>query len=329
MRLRIFTGTSVAQAMDKVRLELGEDAVIVHVDAGVRGGTTRVTAAVDKASSAIPAAQETIMETLHAATPDIQDLPVFLRYHGLPPGLTKKLSDTAQNFTDMSIYDALSAALDSHFRFRPLRGRVEERLVLVGQPGQGKTLMAARLAAMAIGAGRKARVITTDSESAGAMAQLKAFCGPLKVEVVAAISAAQAEQYLQARFDGLQVIDTAGINPYSLADVEMQARLLNRLQAEAIWVVAANTDAQEAADVGEIFASLGVKRVIASRADSTRRFSAVMSILARCKLALAGFSESPFVGEKMQPGTALTLATRLIDCPDPSLIARYTKAKAA
>jgi flagellar biosynthesis protein FlhF len=329
MRLRIFTGTSVAQAMDKVRLELGNDAVIIHVDAGVRGGITRVTAAVEKVISADPATPKAIVEKRHIAAPNIQDLPVFLRYHGLPPGLAKKLSDAAQHFTDMSIYDALSAALDSHFRFRPLRGRVEERLVLIGQPGQGKTLMAARLAAMAVSAGRKARVITTDSESAGAMAQLKAFCEPLKVDVLAATSAAQAEQYLQARYDGLQVIDTAGINPYSLADVEMQARLLNRLQAEALWVVAANTDAQEAADVGEIFASLGVQRVIASRADSTRRFSAVMSILARCKLALAGFSASPFVGDKMQPGTALTLATRLIDCPDPSLIARYTKAKAA
>ncbi len=329
MRLRIFTGTSVAQAMDKVRLELGEDAVIVHVDAGVRGGITRVTAAVDNVVRTETVAVKKIFEQRQLATPDAKDLPVFLRYHGLPPGLAKKLSDAAQNFTDMSIYDALSAALDSHFRFRPLRGRVEERLVLVGQPGQGKTLMAARLAAMAVSAGRKARVITTDSDSAGAMAQLKAFCTPLKVDVLAATSAMQAEQYLQARYDGLQVIDTAGINPYSLADVEMEARLLNRLHAEALWVVAANTDAQEAADVGEIFASLGVQRVIASRADSTRRFSAVMSILARCKLALAGFSASPFVGDKMQAGTALALATRLIDCPDPSLIARYTKAKAA
>jgi flagellar biosynthesis protein FlhF len=182
---------------------------------------------------------------------------------------------------------------------------------------------------MAISAGRKARIITTDAASAGAMAQLNAFCQPLKVEVSAASSAAQAENILKSRFDGLQIVDTAGINPYALEDVELHARLINRLQCEALWVISANTDAQEAADMGEIFASLGVQRIIASRADTTRRFSAVMAVLARCKLALAGFSDSPFVGNKMLPGNAQTLATRLIDCPDSSLIARYKKAKAA
>jgi flagellar biosynthesis protein FlhF len=329
MRLRIFTGTSVSQAMDKVRLELGEDAVIVHVDAGQRGGVARVTAAIDRVSVVEPEATPKPLRKSQTAAPNIQDLPVFLRYHGLPPALSKSLSDAAHHFADMSIHEALAAALDARFSFRPLRGRVEERLVLIGQPGQGKTLMSARLAAMAVQAGRKARIITTDSQSAGAMAQLNAFCTPLKVEVLAATSASQAEQYLQARFDGLQIIDTAGINPYALADVEAQARLLSRLHAEPIWVSSANTDPQEAADMGEIFASLGVQRMIASRADSTRRFSAVLAILSRCKLSLAGFSDSPFVADKMQVGNALTLATRLIDCPDPSLIARYTKAKAA
>jgi flagellar biosynthesis protein FlhF len=329
MRLRIFTGSSVSQAMDKVRLELGDDAVIVHVEAGQRGGIARVTAAVDKAAPLVTKEAKLGKNIPRDAKAKIEDIPHFLRYHGLPPALIKKLSEATIQYAEASIYDALASALDAHFRFRPLRGRVEEKLALIGQPGQGKTLMAARLAAMAISAGRKARIITTDAGSAGAIAQLNAFCQPLKVEVKTATTAMEAEQYLQARFDGLQIVDTAGINPYAIADVEAQARLLNRLQCEAIWVISANTDAQESADMGEIFASLGVQRVIASRADTTRRFSAIMSILARCKLALAGFSDSPYVGNKMLAGNALTLATRLIDCPDPSLIARYTKAKVA
>jgi flagellar biosynthesis protein FlhF len=329
MRLRIFTGTSIAQAMDKVRLELGDDAVIVHVEAGQRGGISRVTAAIDQTNSEPSKVRETQPKKPSSANLTIADLPYFLRYHGLPPALTKKLIDSATQFSNVSIYEALANALDAQFRFRPLRGRVEEKLVLVGQPGQGKTLMAVRLAAMAIGAGRKARIITTDAASAGAMAQLNTFCQPLNIEVSGATSAPQAENQIQSRFDGLQIIDTAGINPYALADVEMQARLLNRLNCEALWVVSANTDAQEAADMGEIFASLGVQRIIASRADTTRRFSAVLAALARCKLALAGLSDSPFVGEKMLPGDALTLATRLIDCPDTTMIARYKKAKAA
>jgi flagellar biosynthesis protein FlhF len=329
MRLRIFTGTSVAQAMDKVRMELGEDAVIVHVDAGRRGGVARVTAATDHISEQEPKVAANAPQQSNIAAPNIQDLPLFLRYHGLPPALTKALSDAARLFADMNLSEALAAALDARFSFRPLRGRVEERLVLIGQPGQGKTLMAARLAAMAVQAGRKARIITTDSQSAGAMSQLNAFCEPLKVDVVAATSAQQAAQYLQARFDGLQIIDTSGINPYALADVEAQVRLLSRLQAEPVWVFSANTDPQEAADMGEIFASMGVQRIIASRADSTRRFASVLAILSRCKLSLAGFSDSPFVGDKMQAGNALALATRLIDRPDPTLIARYSKVKAA
>jgi flagellar biosynthesis protein FlhF len=328
MRLRLFTGTSVAHAMDKVRAELGEDAVIVHVDAGKKVGIARVTAAVDQAMP-VPAQRPDKIDPPAPSAASLADLPTLLRYHGLPPALTKALSEAAQNFTDMGVHEALAQSLESRFSFRPLRGRVEEQLVLIGAPGQGKTLMAARLAAMAVQAGRKARIITTDGESAGAMAQLTAFCAPLKVEVVSAATPQQAEQQLQARFDGLQIIDTAGINPYALADVEAQARLLSRLHCEPVWVISANTDAQEAADMGEIFASLGAQRFICSRADSTRRFSAVLAVLSRCKLALAGFSDSPFVGDKMQAGNGLSLANRLIDRPDPSLIARYTKVKAA
>jgi flagellar biosynthesis protein FlhF len=329
MRIRIFTGASVAQAMDKVRLELGDDAVIVHVEAGQRGGVTRITAAIDQAAPFDRNEPKPKKNTPSIAKTNVEDIPHFLRYHGLPPSLIKKLSEAASQYTGVSIYDALANALDAHFQFRPLRGRVEEKLVLIGQPGQGKTLMAARLAAMAISAGRRARIITMDAGSAGAIAQLNAFCQPLKVEVKSAATAVEAAQYFQTRYDGLQIVDTAGINPYAIADIEAQARLLNRLQCEALWVVAANTDAQESADMGEIFASLGVQRVIASRADTTRRFSAVMSILARCKLSLAGFSNSPYIGDKMIAGNALSLANRLIDCPDPSHIARYTKAKAA
>jgi flagellar biosynthesis protein FlhF len=328
MRLRLFTGTSVAHAMDKVRAELGDDAVIVHVDAGRKVGIARVTAAVEHVSTNQDA-KAVAVDSPRVAASGFADLATVLRYHGLPTALTKSLSDAALQFEDLSVHDALAQALDSRFRFRALRGRVEEQLVLIGQPGQGKTLMAARLAAMAVQAGRKARIITTDAESAGAMAQLTAFCAPLKVEIVAAPTAQRAEQQLQARFDGLQIVDTAGINPYALADVEAQARLLSRLHCEPVWVFSANTDAQEAADMGEIFASLGVQRIIVSRADSTRRFAAVLAVLSRCKLALAGFSDSPFVGDKMQAGNALALATRLIDRPDPTLIARYTKAKAA
>jgi flagellar biosynthesis protein FlhF len=326
MHLRTFTGSSVAQAMDKVRAELGDDAVIVHVEAGQRGGVARVTAAIERSTETV--APQVIAKPQHPAL-DIKELPTLLRYHGLPPALTKSLSDAAAQFSDVNLHESLTNALDARFKFRPLRGRVEEQLVLIGQPGQGKTLMAVRLAAMAIQAGRKARIITTDAKSAGAMAQLEAFCGPLKVEMHVAASPQQAEQILQARFDGLQIIDTAGFNPYAMADVEATARLLGRVQAEPIWVFSANIDAQEAADMGEIFASLGVQRFIASRADSTRRFAAVLAILSRSKLALAGFSDSPFVGEKMQAGNAQTLAARLIDRPDPSLIARYAKAKAA
>ncbi len=328
MQLRLFTGTSIAHAMEKVRAELGDDAVIVHVDAGKKIGIARVTAAIDQPAPML-AIKELTPDVPRMSSARTADLPMLLRYHGLPAGLTKSLSEAAQSFEALSAHEALAQALDGRFQFRPLRGRVEEQLVLIGQPGQGKTLMAARLAAMAVQAGRKARIITTDGESAGAMAQLEAFCTPLKIDVVSAPSAQYAEQQLQARFDGLQIVDTAGINPYALADVEAQAQLLRRLHCEPIWVFSANTDAQEAADMGNIFASLGAQRFISSRADSTRRFSAVLSVLSRCKLALAGFSDSPFVGEKIEPGNPQTLANRLIDRPDPTFLAQNTKVQAA
>lgn len=323
MRLKIFTGKTVALAMAQVRETLGDTAVIVNVERGSRSGFARVTAAIDDAATIEPAphgADQPQVDT--GALYDPVHLAAVLHYHGIPASFAQRVKHTADTYSDAPLAEALGEALAGLLCFAPLALKQETMLMLVGQPGQGKTLTAVRLAAQTKWQGRRARIITTDGASAGAFAQLAAFCNPLEIPVVDANTIDALDSAASEGFEGLTIIDTVGMNPYALQDIEHLTRARARTKAEAVLVFAANTDAQEAAETGEIFASLGVRRMIVTRADSSRRLAAVIATMARCKLGLAALSASPFVADPLLAATPRLLAERLLDKPDPDHINR-------
>jgi flagellar biosynthesis protein FlhF len=318
MRLRIFSADTVAAAMTKVRTELGADAMIVNIENGGRGRPVRITAAIESAPAPLP--------VTHAAAPDhiesLDDLATVLRYHGAPAPVVKKLMQCARAHADIDVGTALSLALDQTMGFRPIDLTRATRLILVGLPGHGKTLNTARLVAQARQARRAARVITFDSAAAGALAQLEAFCAPFDAVVSAVEDPWALPSVLATPFDGVTLIDTAGVNPYALADIENLARAIARAEAEPIWVLGAGLDAMEAAELSEVFASLGVRRMIASRIDASRRLAAIVCAALRSGLPLAGFSASPFLGDPIDPAQPGDLARLLLTKPEPLHLAR-------
>lgn len=323
MRLKIFTGKTVALAMAQVRGTLGDNAVIVHVERGSRSGFARVTAAIDDSPSIDSATEVAVPPPVDTSVSyDPVHLAAVLHYHGIPASFAQRIRLAADAYEDESMAGALGEALAGLLHFTPLALQQDAILMLVGQPGQGKTLTAVRLAALTKGQGRPVRIVTTDGASAGAFAQLAAFCNPLAIPVIDAVTIDALEQTTGDSFEGLTIIDTVGMNPYALQDIEQLTRARARTKAEAILVFAANTDAQEAAETGEIFTSLGVRRMIVTRVDSSRRLAAVVATMARCKLALAAISASPFVADSLLPATPLVLAERLLDKPDPDHINR-------
>lgn len=326
MRLKVYTAKTVAAAMDRIRAELGDDAVIVTVDAAQRGGPVRVTAAIDRQPMREAPGRfesEPPPPPSRADAPfDATQLAAVLRYHSAPTPVATRLQTLAAGFADSSAPEALARGLEEMTPFAPLDLASSRPLLLAGLPGQGKTLAAARLATAARLAGRAVRIITLDAGAAGALEQLRAFCAPIEAELHVAEDARALERRCGVRFEGLTIIDTAGLNPYALADIELIAHGIKRSGAEPIWVMAAGIDALEAAEMADIFASLGARRLIATRLDAARRLGALLTAPIKARLALAGFCASPFLSDPIEPATPLALARLLLDKPDPGHIAR-------
>ena len=323
MRLKVYTAASVTQAMDRIREELGDDAVIVAVDEA--GGKARVTVASDvpRRAAALPDADVAPPAPLPPRqSHDAAHLRAILRYHGIPSAIARQVETLADRHGDDGAHEAAGQALAACIQTLPVELAPDAPVLLAGTPGQGKTLAAARLATAARLAGHEAHVITLDGAASGATEQLRAFCAPSGTGVTAAGDMAALKSAQAAARGKAVIIDTAGLNPYALEDVEQLAHVIRHAVAEPVWVMAAGIDSLEAADMADMFASMGARRMIATRLDASRRLGALLTAPIKAGLALAGFSTSPYLADLIEPATPFRLAQFLLDKPDPAHIAR-------
>lgn len=300
MRLRTFTGRSTADAMAAVRAHLGPEAIIVSAqDDG--NGNTRVTAALDDRETAPP------------ESPSLE--PVIgraLDFHGPALALREKLVEGARASARGTPSAALATGLAAAFRFAPLGPR-DRVILLVGPPGGGKTLTAAKLATRDVLAGRRPRLVTTDRARPGGAQQLEAFAKILGVSC-AVVDGPAALGALIADTDPVErlVVDTAGTNPFSTGDRQELAALIAASVAEPVLVFAAGGDGAEGAERARVFADLGCARVIATQLDATRRLGGVLTAAAAADLAFTEAGIAPDVADGIVPLTPGLLAHLLL-----------------
>ena len=325
MRLKAYTAATLAEAMDQIRRELGDDATIVATDSD--GGNVRVVAAVDgREPEAIEPARgaprpvewptvaaakrpSASREPLPAAAPKVNGAPALSRalmHHRVPDTMIATLVDGAP--PGPSPTAALALRLTALLRFGNLADRSETSpILLAGPPGAGKTLVAAKLAAQAALKGRPIRVITTDTDSAGALEQLAAFVRPLRIDLETADGPAALARVLTRPPPGPSpakpqvVIDTRGVNPFDAVEMAGLSALIVASRAEATLVMAAGGDAHETAEMGEAFAHIGCTRLITTRLDIARRLGGILTAATAGRLALAETGASPIVAHGLQP----------------------------
>ena len=175
MRLKTFNARTMSEAMKMVRDHLGEDAIIVSTQRGEGGKGVRLTAALDGADPEFDGAPETTSGKPPVKKRDtVEYLSDALSRHGVPPNLAERMLRSA---TTLGIDDpilALAGALDDVFSFQPLNdAKPQKPIMLIGPPGQGKTLTVAKIAARAAMARRPFQLITTETERAGGFEQLQ------------------------------------------------------------------------------------------------------------------------------------------------------------
>lgn len=324
MRLKTYCAGSMAEAMQLVRKDMGRDAIIVATHQDSPGAEVQVTAALETedrddalfsgwttptaAGSGDDDPEGAEFEGIHGSA-----LRRDLGYHGVPAALAERLGRLGASFSTADPIMALAGAFDEVFGFAPLSDQPPPRpIMLVGPPGAGKTIVAAKLMMRARRAARPFAAITTDTRRAGGVQQLQAFTDILGAELTAVADAEALATAAQAADAGEIYIDTAGANPYDDDELEALRTLVRAARAEPFLVLPAGGDVMEAADLARAFASVGARRMIATRLDMTRRFGSLLAAAAAGQLAFADVGISPFVADGLAAVNPVSLARLML-----------------
>lgn len=335
MRLKAFTGTTLAEAMQQVRDTLGDSATIMLTED--KGASVRVVVSYDPDAPAAEPAPAPPPPTAKSparkqrewliaepeAAPDAATAPLdappgapapgatlgeVLDYHGIPDTVLSRLGPLAAT-------TPLAERLETAFRFAGAIDASRARpLLLAGPPGSGKTLAAAKLAARAVIAGTPVRLISADAGSAGAVEQLTAFTRPLGITVEAADGAVGLATLLAgkpAAPETLVIIDSQGVNPFNRSELAGLGAQIVTIRAEPLLLLPAGGDPRETAEMAEAFARVGCTRLLATRLDMARRFGGLLAA-ANTGLAFTEMSASPIVAHGFQPLDAAALARLLL-----------------
>lgn len=339
MQLRTFLAKDMREALATVRAEMGDEAVIVGSQK-TRDGGVMVRAAFDQlpddSPADEPASDDFAAESANTLESEQRaalirrlrgetakpansksfsrpELLTLLRNHRTPDAIAHDLAKTAEEsgLSDMTL--ALACALDRRMKTAPIDIAQPEALLLVGPNGAGKTAVAAKLAAHARLTFRSVKLIATDTAGAGAVARLEAFAqhidSPFAVSENAEALAKIVAQCTKENIIG--IIDTAGFDPRNGKARSAFSALAKIDGVEAVGILSATSDAEEAGEIAGALSTLGARRLIVTGSDLVRRLGAVVAA-ATSGTPIAHITSSPYVAGGLESITSLSLTRALI-----------------
>ena len=306
MRLKSFTAKTMKEAMDMIRDSHGEDAIIVatHEEKNAVGGrAVRVTAAMEKDDYFNEDNQQASDDWLYNDDDNeamvIEEITETMLRHSVPEDVLDQVVTCASILGIDEPRQALLSTVESLFKFIPLTTTpTKQPMMVIGPPGSGKTLAAAKIAARSSMSGLDVAVITTDVERAGGREQLEAFTKLMDIKLKIAKSPTQLKEVLLETKSADQVIiDTAGTNPFSTESIKYLARLIGTADVTPILVLPAGSDAEEAGEMAQIFATVGAQRLLPTRVDVARRLGSLLSAAYHGGLSFTDISSTAKVAD--------------------------------
>ncbi len=331
MRLRTFHASDMQTAMQQIREELGDAAVIISTTRDESSKRVSVTAAIDQDEVEIVEDVQPPKAANHAPAPDpkisfvrsnsiLTALEKVLTYHSIPAELQDELLNTARMLDfepqggDEALIKLLAKTLDAHFRFLPLPvSRAGFRLMLIGPTGAGKTTTLAKIAAQLSMEKQPITTITFDTKRAGGIEQFRAFTDILNIELEVAETASDLREILDAQpAEQIVLIDSFGCNPYNIDDLKELRPFLDMPDVEPVLTMPAGIDAAEAADIGKAFEVSNAKRLLMTRCDISRRFGGALSAAHIGDYAFCNYSSGDRVVGEYGPLGTKTLSNLLM-----------------
>lgn len=345
MQVRTFFAPDIKTAMQLAREAMGDEAVMLSTDTKPEG--VSATFALDRgADEWIAPAKETSPQTLPAAaaaaiqSPNATDIrkssaaapsspppttapassiEAVLHHHATPASVIDYLASISNSPIDRSaqtyhaLTEQIAQLLASAFEFSPLPLESEGfRLMVVGPPGAGKTITAAKIAARMVVDNRPIRIITTDGKRAGGPDQLQAFANVMGLHVDVAESSEELSEMLAQLSPSMRVIiDTASCNPYDFSELKELGAFASLPGIEPILVCPAGIESGEAEEIAGVFSFLNIGRALISRTDCARRFGSALAVVRAGGYRFCHFTSSARAMGDFAPASPQALARLL------------------
>jgi len=301
MRMLRFEADTMREALEKVKADLGDEAVILRTQQTTRPGLLGLSA--KERVQVWAALQEEAADKPQGGPLELKEIRAELQ------ALRKEMALLADG-DRRGAWPAAETAEDSAARIRDMARRVptcgglrlgEPPLIvaLVGPTGSGKTTTAVKLAAeFAHGQGKRVAVITTDTLRLGAVEGLRAYCRLLGVPLETAGAATEmAEAIHRHRTCDLVLIDTPGASQRNEVQLRQTGELLKAAcPSEVHLVVAASASTSALRDAVQRFADLSADHLILTKCDEAPDLAE----------ALPAFAESADDGSPAQAGRPIS-----------------------
>jgi flagellar biosynthesis GTPase FlhF len=266
MRLKRVEASSIAEALRLLRMELGENALILHtktVPAGGLGGRFRASRVEVLGAIEEPHAPTVTSRAAGAARPAVP----LAGEPEIPPSAA-----TVPHAEDIEVPYAPSVWERAGARPR--------RVAFVGPTGAGKTTTLAKVAARAqLEHGRRVSVVTIDTYRIGAVPQLESYASILGVPFAVARTPDELGEALErARASDLVYIDTTGRSPRGAGIAELTPFLDRAAADDVCLVISATTRPSDALRAATVYQRLGATRLCITKLDETEDCAGLPSL---------------------------------------------------
>lgn len=347
MQIKKFTAKTMAEAMTKVKQELGDEAVILNsrqVKTGWFGlfasKQVEVIAALEKEKAVTkPRRPDSVQpdptsSPAPAPTPSPQVASTPRMVGGTAPRLHSSLQHidallSTESFAEESweetlnelYYTTKSVEVAERFVYEQVKSsfidppEAKRYVMLVGPTGVGKTTTLAKLAAhFKLTEGKTVGLITTDTYRIAAIEQLKTYAEimSIPVEVAYDFHDFKRAKQLFARKD-IVLIDTAGRNFRDPAYVEQFHEHHDFTETSLSLVLSLTSKMKDMDMIYSQFESLPLSSLIFTKADETSDIHAMYRMVKKSGLPVAWMTDGQEVPDDLIRGDAEALTKRLFE----------------